>query len=200
MDSRKFSIFYKVNVADEFPGNSIEVKTSDYIKIKHNNVDFSFKFLINFFKQKSLYSEEEVEKLWISIDDIEYTIIYDKYNPVSLNIERSRDHNNRCELVNQLEKDEDVNNDIAEVQPVNNQPSSKSKSDVWQHFVKIKDKDSKVKCLHCGGIYESSKTTTNLRQHLFRKHPIIYPVTKTKSTVISKTIKKSLHQIPEKVS
>lgn len=84
MDLRKFTVFFKVNISDEYPGEKIEeVSTSDYIKIKHGNIEFSLNFLMDYFQKENLYQKHDLEKLWISIDDVEYFIIFDKESPLS---------------------------------------------------------------------------------------------------------------------
>lgn len=100
MDPREFKVYYKVNTSDEFPGDVIKVKTSDYVKIKHCNINFSYNFLINYFKQEQLYSEDDIDRLWISIDDVEYTIIYDRINPVKSDIENQSDSVRQVNKIN----------------------------------------------------------------------------------------------------
>ena len=60
---------------------------------------------------------------------------------------------------------------------------SNKKSDIWLHFTKS---DTHATCKYCHVIVKSSGNTTNLRNHVLRKHPNINTVSlKTKKSETS---------------
>lgn len=50
-------------------------------------------------------------------------------------------------------------------------PKTKSKSEVWSHFVRTETGGT---CKACGADVKSANTTTNLYFHLQRRHPTVY--------------------------
>lgn len=53
------------------------------------------------------------------------------------------------------------------------------KSDIWNHFIK---KDSGGKCKYCHQEVKTKGNTTNLRNHLLRRHPTIKTVSLKKKS------------------
>ena len=67
--------------------------------------------------------------------------------------------------------------------------NKKAKSTVWQHFGFVKEKDevskNRIACRHCKMILKYSGNTSNLNDHMTRKHPSIS--TKPGSSTASKS-------------
>lgn len=76
---RRFDIFFQINDPDSFPSSQGVIHNlplPDYIKIKHIN-SFAYNFLINHFEVNNIFDKTAISKLWISIDDVDYKIIFD---------------------------------------------------------------------------------------------------------------------------
>ncbi|XP_015121852.1 uncharacterized protein LOC107044474 [Diachasma alloeum] len=69
-------------------------------------------------------------------------------------------------------------------------PKGKQSSLVWKHFKNV-DKLT-AKCQHCGRIYKHDKNTSNMLQHLERKH--------SDFVILPKSKKRKIHLSPDKLS
>lgn len=73
---RTFDIYYQVNDPDKFPEGVIRnVSLQNYVRIKHFN-DFAYNFLRNYFQEKNFYHLKCIEKLWVSIDGVDFRLIF----------------------------------------------------------------------------------------------------------------------------
>lgn len=66
------------------------------------------------------------------------------------------------------------------------------KSDLWNHFIKI---DLGGKCKYCHQEVKTKGNTTNLRNHLLRRHPTIQTVSLKKKRVKMVVVNVIMHEM-----
>ncbi|XP_066602495.1 E3 SUMO-protein ligase ZBED1-like, partial [Prorops nasuta] len=163
---RKFSVYFQIN--NDNPLTIADLEFSTYIKLKHSPENAT-NYILKLVKDgKVKLANEKITIIYFSLDGVDFKPIYED--------EANNNNANVKDLANDLNtnnKNENLNN--------NNISSSTSTykikgSPVWKYFKKINN--HKARCQICSNIYKSGGNTTNLSQHLSRKHPIQYSVEK----------------------
>ncbi|KAL7286687.1 hypothetical protein TKK_0019072 [Trichogramma kaykai] len=216
-DKRRFTIYFDIcyEILNDETGevksydNKMKIhglKVQQYIKLKNNDA-----YAQQFCEKKFQEYNAEIVKITRSIDDVDYRGIsmnaavlndsLDDIAEISFNFEYMNFDENRNFADNMDQnyiENYNENNDTQQThekdessqQDENIQQQCDSASQVWQHATLTEDKSMWL-CRHCEKKFKYSKNTSNLIQHLSKKHPLYFTYHKKEKTIKGNTCKRN---------